>query len=149
MAQTKAIAKRRPTRFSMGDWLARDETKSDFRRWQAQEMSKSGLGQTSSLGHQSGQSSTRELGPNFASDPFMKQNAADSEANTLSDGSGRVKDVAVLSDQRRPRVLRLTEEEDFVIDEVAKRVVEELKKDLDWQLLVEIAKQEDDEIEDD
>ena len=37
MAQRNSRRKRRPTPFSMGDWLSREETKSLFRQWQAKE----------------------------------------------------------------------------------------------------------------
>ena len=44
--------------------------------------------------------------------------------------------VAVLSDGKRFKVMRLSEEEEFVIDELAKRVVEKLKEDPQWKAIL-------------
>ncbi len=52
-------------------------------------------------------------------------------------------DVSVFSKPERFRVMRLSEEEEFVLDQLARRIVQLFKEDADYQLLVRVAKQQE------
>jgi len=131
MAKTRA--KRKPTPFSMGDWLGREETKGLFREWQSTEMTKVGLRSNPAAAVEERTfGSARE--PTAHTDPEV--GTPDWGAVQARQGVHEVTNVAVLSDGKRFKVMRLSEEEEFVIDELAKRVVEKLKEDPQWKAIL-------------
>jgi len=56
--------------------------------------------------------------------------------------------VTMFTKPERFRVLRLTEEEDFVVDELAKRVLKLVKEDPEFRVVFEVARRTKEENQD-
>ena len=91
------------------------------------------------------------------SGPGPSMTSSISQEDVTNPVRGEVNNVSVLSKPERFRVMRLTEEEAFVLDELAKRVLVAIKEDPDFRLIFRVAelardernKKAEDELEDD